>query len=302
MDTKNLDFLQKQTTYLGFGDSFHEKIKEKLQAGQPKFDLAHKGNFNGKETEYTLHFAKGTTSDYYFLNSYDAKMGDHQINISIRSVKVENGNGEKLNPNITAKESFNILDGRSVYKARINKENQQYNAWFSLDPSAKNAAGFTELKSIHDNYGYDMAKELANVKGTEFQLALPEKQAEVALKKGNLVEMHNADKSEKYFIATDPYYKTMMVFDSEGKKQYVHNTKKVSNAVTGSLPEKQEVKQAVKSNVEEEKKKCRLKCRALFAEWIEKLTRWRWSPFFILLSWAFPGACPDRAFRCNPRL
>ncbi len=254
MDTKNLDFLQKQTTYLGFGDSLHEKIKEQLQAGQPKFDLAHKGNFNGKETEYTLHFAKGTTSDYYFLNSYDAKMGENKINVSIRSIKVGNENGEKLNPNITAKESFNILDGRSVYKARINKENQQYNAWFSLDPSVKNAAGFTELKSIHDNYGYDMAKELANVKGTEFQLALPEKQAEAALKKGNLVEIHNADKSEKYFIATDPYYKTMMVFDSEGKKQYVENTKKVSSSISGSLPEKQEAKQAVKPALEVENK------------------------------------------------
>lgn len=254
MDTKNLEFLQKQTTYLGFGDSLHEKIKEQLKAGQPKFDLTHMGNFNGKETEYTLHFAKGNNSDYYFLNSYDAKMGDHKINISIRSIKLGNENGEKVNPNITAKESFNILDGRSVYKTRINKENQPYNAWYSLNPDAKNAAGFTELKSIHDNYGYDMAKELANVKGTEFQLALPEKQAEAALKKGNLVEMHNADKSEKYFVATDPYYKTMMVFDAEGKKQYVHHTKKMSNAVTGSIPEKQESKQAEKSKVEVEKK------------------------------------------------
>jgi len=181
-------------------------------------------------------------------------MGENKINVSIRSIKVGNENGEKVNPNINAKESFNILDGRSVYKTRINKENHQYNAWFSLDPSAKNAAGFTELKSIHDNYGYDMTKELANVKGTEFQLALPEKQAEAALKKGNLVEMHNADKSEKYFIATDPYYKTMMVFDADGKKQYVENTKKVSNSLADALPEKQEVKQAVKSTVEEEKK------------------------------------------------
>src|SRR5450755_4218909 len=92
------------------------------------------------------------------------------------------------------------------------------------------------------------------MKMTEFQVALPEKQAVAALKKGNLVEIHNADKSEKYFIATDPYYKTMMVFDAEGKKQYVENTKKVANAVTGSIPEKQEAKQAVKSKVETEQK------------------------------------------------
>ena len=99
-----------------------------------------------------------------------------------------------------------------------------------------------------------MAKELANVKGTEFHLALPEKQAEAALKKGNLVEMHNADKSEKYFVATDPYYKTMMVFDADGKKQYVYHTKKMSNSVTSSIPEKQEPKQAEKSKVETEQK------------------------------------------------
>lgn len=254
MDTKNLDFLQKQTTYLGFGDNLHEKIKEQLQAGQPKFDITHMGNFNGKETEYTLHFAKGTSSDYYFLNSYDAKMGDHKINISVRSMKAGNDTGERVNPNITAKESFNILDGRSVYKTRINKENQPYNAWFSLDPAAKNASGFTELKSIHDNYGYDMGKELANVMDGKFQLALPEKQAETALKKGNLVEMHNADKSEKYFIATDPYYKTMMVFDAEGKKQYVHHSKKQENGVTSTVSEKQEPKQAAKASAEGEKK------------------------------------------------
>jgi hypothetical protein len=84
--------------------------------------------------------------------------------------------------------------------------------------------------------------------------ALPEKQAEAALKKGNLVEIHNADKSEKYFVATDPYYKTMMVFDAEGKKQYVHHSKKMSNAVKDSISEKQEVKPVEKSKVETEKK------------------------------------------------
>jgi hypothetical protein len=254
MDSKNLEFLQKQTTYLGFGNNLHDKIKEQLLAGLPKFDLTYPGNFNGKETEYTLHFAKGANSDYYFLNSYDAKMGDHKINISIRSARLGNDTGEKLNPNITAKESFNILDGRSVYKARINKENQPYHAWFSLDPSAKNAAGFTELKSIHENYGYDMAKELANVKGTEFQLVLPDKQAEAALKKGNLIEMHNADKSEKYFIATDPYYKTMMVFDAAGKKQYVHHAKNIASAITSTVAEKQTPKQSEKTGAEIEKK------------------------------------------------
>ena len=251
MDTKNLDFLQKQTTYLGFGDSLHEKIKEQLQAGQPKFDLTHKGNFNGKETEYSLHFAKGNNSDYYFLNSYDAKMGDHQINVSIKSIKMDNGNGEKLNPNITAKESFNILDGRSVYKSRVNKENEPYKAWFSLDRDAKNDAGFTELKMIHDNYGFDLGKELANVKGQDFQLALPEKDAEAALKKGNLIEMHNADRSEKYFIAADPYYKTMMVLDMEGKRQYVRNTAQVEKEQQRSVPEKQEVKTDVKAETKQ---------------------------------------------------
>lgn len=89
-----------------------------------------------------------------------------------------------------------------------------------------------------------MAKELANVTGSEFQLALPVKQAEVALKKGNLVEIHNADKSEKYFIATDPYCKTMMVFDADGKRQYVRNTVQVSQEQNRVVPEKQEAKQA----------------------------------------------------------
>jgi hypothetical protein len=37
--------------------------------------------------------------------------------------------------------------------------------------------------------------------------------------------------------------KTMMVFDAEGKKQYVENTKKVASSISGSLPEKQEAKQ-----------------------------------------------------------
>ena len=83
-----------------------------------------------------------------------------------------------------------------------------------------------------------MTKELANMKVTEFQFALPEKQAEQALKKANLLEIHNADKSEKYFIATEPYYKTMMVFDAEGKKQYLHHSKKQENAMTSSVSEK----------------------------------------------------------------
>src|SRR5450631_3509614 len=99
-----------------------------------------------------------------------------------------------------------------------------------------------------------MKKELANMKVTEFQLALPEKQAEAALKKGNLVELHNADKSEKYFIATDPYYKTMMVFDADGKRQYVRNTAQVSQDQNRVVPEKQEAKQGEKAVAEAEKK------------------------------------------------
>ena len=103
------------------------------------------------------------------------------------------------------------------------------------------------------------------MKVTEFQLALPEKQAEAALKKGNLVEIHNADKSEKYFIATDPYYKTMMVFDAEGKRQYVRNTAQVSQEQNRSVPEKKEAKQGEKAVAEVEKKarkkKVSMRCR-----------------------------------------
>jgi DNA-binding transcriptional regulator GbsR (MarR family) len=66
--------------------------------------------------------------------------------------------------------------------------------------------------------------------------------------------MYNPDKSEKYFVATDPYYKTMMVFDAEGKKQYVRNTAQVSQEQNRSVPEKQEAKQAEKAAAEGEKK------------------------------------------------
>lgn len=314
MNTKNLEYLQENLKYLGFGDGLNEKLESAVKAMSPEFTLRHQIPHYNNVADYQLSFRKSDNSEMYFLNKMDASIqsdikihhgnhsgvdskeleermkiyasprdpGNAQVAADGKPVQEHRFNiGEDLKAlaeipdgrviaerlaarymepadfkagsqvwqgaekvldehrisqtfylnngrGVTAKEAFNLLEGRSVNKDLINKEGQKYNAWMQLDFQNKDAAGLHKVKQFYPGYGFTLEKELAKMPLSE--LADPAQKAELekSLKRGNLhaVTVETADGSRKQLIAADPanrtinrYYTNGKPIEPEGRKQ-----------------------------------------------------------------------------------
>ena len=115
MNEQNFLYLKDNIKYLGFGENLDEALKSKLNQGAAEFFLTHKTEINRKSFEAALHFRKSDNSEMYFLNSYSASL--------------QRTNGEKLEQTfylnkgkgVTAKEAYNLLECRAVFKELSNK-------------------------------------------------------------------------------------------------------------------------------------------------------------------------------------
>ncbi|MHA4875680.1 hypothetical protein, partial [Enterococcus faecium] len=76
-------------------------------------------------------------------------------------IRLEGNNGTLLEQTfyihkgkgVTAKEAYNLLEGRSVYKELTNKAGVAYKDWIQLDFTKKDKHGNHEVKQFHENYG-----------------------------------------------------------------------------------------------------------------------------------------------------
>ncbi len=131
MNNENFQYLSDNIKYMGFGENLKSELEKNMLEAKPEFQLHYATEMNKKPFEATLNFRKSDSTDMYFLNNYQAAL--------------EKGNGEKTSQTfylnkgrgITAKEAFNLLEGRAVHKELTTKEGQSYNAWVQLDFNAK---------------------------------------------------------------------------------------------------------------------------------------------------------------------
>ncbi|MFD2164522.1 hypothetical protein ACFSJU_19105 [Paradesertivirga mongoliensis] len=212
MNSQNLEFLQTNLKYFGFGDKLNDDLKKNIEAQKAEFQLKIEiPHFNNK-MDYTLHFKKSNTSDMYFFNRYDAglKNGKHE-NDKAHSFYVNKGSG------ITAKEAFNLLEGRSVYKDLVSKEGEKYSAWVKLDFENTDKKGNHLLKQFSEKYGFDLGKTLSNYPIKELQDPEQKKQLISSLNKGNVqqVSMNPESKEGKFYIEAIPQFKNINVYDSK---------------------------------------------------------------------------------------
>ncbi len=64
----------------------------------------------------------------YFFNKYNLTLKqENSPNMMEQTFYINKGN------NITLKEAFNLVSGRSINKDLTNKEGQVYNAWMQMD-------------------------------------------------------------------------------------------------------------------------------------------------------------------------
>jgi len=252
MNEQNEKYLKDNIKYMGFGETLNEQLENNLKQGKDDFKLEYKAEVNKKPFEATLHFRKSTSTDKYFFNSYDASLQKGNGEKADQTFYLNNGKG------ITAKEAFNLLDGRAVHKELTNKANVPYNAWVQLDFDKKDKNNNFEVKQFHTNYGFDLKEAVGKYAIAELKDPEKEKSLMQSLQKGNLqsVTIEKDGNTHKMFIEANPQFKSMTLYDGQMKrvqKESLEQYKSVAQSQNKDV--KQDVRQDVKQDQKQDVKK-----------------------------------------------
>lgn len=214
MNAENYQYLKDNVKYLGFGESLDEVLKVKLSEGAQEFSITHRTEMGRKQFEAALHFKRSEASDLYFLNSYSASLQRSNREQVGQTFYLYKGKG------VTAREAFNLLEGRAVYKELYNKEGEAYKAWLQIDFSVTDKRGNYELKQFHDNYGFDLKEAVSKFAVSELKDPEKEKQLLHSLQKGNIQSVTIATEvsAGKMFLEANPQYKTVNLYDADLKR------------------------------------------------------------------------------------
>ena len=218
MNQKNFEYLRDQVKYTGFGEGLENDLKQKIEEGKPEFKLQHQAQYGNDSVTATLNFSQSKQSDMYFFNSYQASLQKENS-----AEKMEQTFYINKGSNITLKEAYNLMDGRSVNKDLTNKEGQVYNAWIQMDFKQSDDNGNFKLKHYHQNYGYDLEATLSKhpikeLGHDDFKASLLD-----SLKKGNRqsATFLQNDTEQKQYIEANPQFKTINIYD--GSMQRLDN-------------------------------------------------------------------------------
>lgn len=254
MNEKNYEHLRDNLKYLGFGEKLNEDLQKSLAEGKESFQLKYTSEVNRKPFEAVLNFRKSDKSENYFLNSYQASLERSNGQRMGQKFYVNDGHG------VTAKEAYNLLEGRAVHKELENKEGQKYAAWIQLDFSARDKRDNYEVKQYHANYGYDLKAALG--KFSIVELTDPEKEKNLvrSLEKGNLQEVtiEKGGMAHKMYVEANPQFKNITLYDANLKRVQKENLQvytapeKASEVKEGQAQGfKEDVKKATKQGLKE---------------------------------------------------
>jgi hypothetical protein len=207
--------------------------------------------------EAKLNFNKSSQSELYFFNSYD--------------LHLQKGNGKEVSQrffigkenNITLKEAYNLLCGRSINKSWTKMEKagegdhlkykpteEKYEAWLQLDFDNKDDNGNFKALRYHENYNFDLDKVLSdqNIKGISNQV--DKQQLVDSLKKGNrqAVIQLIGNETKQIFIEANPKERVVNVYEA---KQSLSQKEEISKTVKS---QKIEVTDSIKRDGRKQKK------------------------------------------------
>ncbi len=244
MNAKNLEFLKEGIKYLGFGEGLNNKLTEELKSGKNEFQLRTENEYNKEKVSYTLDFRKSDKSDMFFFNKYTASLqGQKEGQDKSQRFFI------KKNSGVTAKEAYNLLNGRAVNKDLTNQEGEKYNAWLQIDWNQKDNNGNHKFKMIHEAYGFNLEKALEKYPIKELNDQTTKDRLMQSLERGNVhqVTFSKGDKEEKMFIEANPQFKAVNLYDSNMKKVYQENDRKeprVDNGKEVSTPKESQKQSA----------------------------------------------------------
>lgn len=241
---ENLQFLKDNIKYSGFGEALYGELEKNIQSKKNDFQLHFATQVNNRPFDAILHFRKSNTSEMYIFNRYVAS--------------VEKANGEKLEQSfsidkgkgVTAKEAYNLLQGRAVYKELTNSKGGDYRAWMQLDFDKKDEKGNYAVNKYTDNYGYDLRESVAKFPVLELDGGEKEKELLRSLERGNAqaVSIDKDGEPLKVFLEANPKYKSVNVYDEHFKMMKHENLPKIER-----LTEKQSAHENTQMNGQAQK-------------------------------------------------
>ena len=242
MNEKNFEYLKDNIKYMGFGEKQNESLEQHLKEGKESFQLRFNTEVNKKPFEAVLQFRKSDNSDMYFFNSYQASLKRSNNEKVDQTFYLTKGKG------VTAKEAYNLLEGRAVFKELSNKAGEPYKAWIQLDFDNKDKNNNNEVKQYHENYGYDLKAAVGKFSVAEMDGGEKEKSLMQSLQKGNIqsVTIGLNGESQKMFIEANPQYKTINLYSD--KMQRLNQEQRLN------ILEKQPVKELKEEKVIKEHK------------------------------------------------
>ncbi|HEV7333100.1 MAG TPA: hypothetical protein VGN63_18845 [Flavisolibacter sp.] len=214
MNEKNLEYLKDNLRYMGFGDKLFPQLQKELEKGAPDFQLRMETEMNKKPFAAVLNFRKSDNSELYFFNSYHASLQRSNGKVADQAFYLNKGKG------VTAKEAYNLLEGRAVYKELENKEGQKYGAWLQLDFSKRDKHNNHEVKQYHNAYGFKLEDALQRFPIRELKEPDLKDILLQSLQKGNLqaVGFEREGNIQRMFVEADPKFKSVNIYDSNLKR------------------------------------------------------------------------------------
>jgi hypothetical protein len=261
MNEKNLEYLKEGLKYMGFGTSLNAELERQVQRQQQEFRLSLQVPHHSSTIDYTLHFRRSDQSGMYFFNKYEATLKPDDSAREVSQTFYINKNS-----GITAKEAYNLLNGRSVHKELVNQENQPYRAWLQLDPTVKDQQGNPKVRQFHENYGFDLEKTLQKFHIKELEDPQQKERLLRSLERGNqhLVTAKEEGYEVKRYIEASPQFKTINVYN-EQRHLAKRETIQKQDTAERQAPQAQrrETKQDLSSEDKPEEKQSRRKGMAI---------------------------------------
>lgn len=217
MNTENLNYLQKQLLNMGFGEKLNDELEKNIKSGKKEFTLTTDQEYNKQPVDYALHYKAG--DERVFFNKYDASLREKDMQ---HTFYINKGSG------VTAKEAYNLLDGRSVHKQLENLENEKYNAWIIIDKDQKADKGNFKLRTFTDGWNYkpERAIDKLNIVGISEDGA--REKLMKSLEKGNRhqVTAIKDGKEVKLFLEANPAEHRVNLTNWKGEAQQLEQYKK----------------------------------------------------------------------------
>lgn len=246
---ENFNYLDNQVRYTGFTDFPSDELKNKMNQKKDDFEInlnlgmdTHLGKGTGKANA-SLKFSKSQTTNTYFFNKYDMAVERNGEQHSTAQTFYTNNR-------ITAKEAYNLMQGRSVHKTLTTKDKKEYDVWLKLDFKNTDDKGNYLVKKYGDKHNFDLEETLAKYPIKE--LENPQYKASLIqnLQKGERqpVTLIKDGQEVKRYIDVNAQYKSITLYGEDQRPRLGESQLHIETQKQEEPIQEQQSEQTVQQN------------------------------------------------------